>query len=223
MHELHERYGPVVRLAPNHLSYTDPRAWKDIYGHRSGPQHAHLPENPKSVVHYREPGFPRSILDADRDEHARLRRAVAHGFSDRALREQEPLIQRYVEMLVRGLRDASEGGKAVDIPRWYNWITFDVIGDLTFAESFGCLETRSTHPFVGMITEVVEKGSRALALRYLGLSWFIRSVLKITAFRPFEKLRAGLKDKLEHRLAIEKERYDLFEGLMKRREEWVSY
>ncbi|KAG7292844.1 hypothetical protein NEMBOFW57_002889 [Staphylotrichum longicolle] len=29
---LHDRLGPVVRIAPNHLSFTDPRAWRDIYG-----------------------------------------------------------------------------------------------------------------------------------------------------------------------------------------------
>jgi hypothetical protein len=34
--KLHERYGPVVRIGPKHLSFTDPKAWKDIYGHRVG-------------------------------------------------------------------------------------------------------------------------------------------------------------------------------------------
>jgi hypothetical protein len=30
--KLHERYGPVVRLAPNELSFTVPEAWEDIFG-----------------------------------------------------------------------------------------------------------------------------------------------------------------------------------------------
>lgn len=29
---LHDEYGMVVRIAPNELSYIDPRAWGDIYG-----------------------------------------------------------------------------------------------------------------------------------------------------------------------------------------------
>lgn len=29
--DLHKRYGPVVRVAPNELSFTDPRAWEDIF------------------------------------------------------------------------------------------------------------------------------------------------------------------------------------------------
>lgn len=29
--DLHKRYGPVVRIAPNELSFTDPQAWEDIF------------------------------------------------------------------------------------------------------------------------------------------------------------------------------------------------
>ena len=33
--ELHRKYGSVVRVAPDHLTYTTETAWKTIYGHRS--------------------------------------------------------------------------------------------------------------------------------------------------------------------------------------------
>lgn len=36
MLKLHEKYGPVVRISPNELSYTDAQAWKDIYGYQKG-------------------------------------------------------------------------------------------------------------------------------------------------------------------------------------------
>ncbi|KAJ4286592.1 hypothetical protein N0V88_007954 [Collariella sp. IMI 366227] len=35
VHAMHEKYGPVMRIGPNHLSYTDLRAWKDVFGHVS--------------------------------------------------------------------------------------------------------------------------------------------------------------------------------------------
>ena len=41
---LHERYGPVVRLAANEVSFTDPQAWQDIYGHHGGERA--FPRNP---------------------------------------------------------------------------------------------------------------------------------------------------------------------------------
>lgn len=30
--DLHKKYGPVVRLAPNELAFQDPRAWRDVMG-----------------------------------------------------------------------------------------------------------------------------------------------------------------------------------------------
>jgi hypothetical protein len=36
MLELHERYGDVVRLAPDELSYANEEAWREVYGYRSG-------------------------------------------------------------------------------------------------------------------------------------------------------------------------------------------
>lgn len=33
MHELHLKYGSVVRFGPTDLSYTDAKAWKDIHGY----------------------------------------------------------------------------------------------------------------------------------------------------------------------------------------------
>ena len=32
----HRKYGPIIRVAPNSVNFTDPQAWKDIYGHRTG-------------------------------------------------------------------------------------------------------------------------------------------------------------------------------------------
>lgn len=41
---LHEKHGSVVRMCPDELSYTDPRAWRDIYGHQKGKG-----QNPKAA------------------------------------------------------------------------------------------------------------------------------------------------------------------------------
>lgn len=47
---LHQRYGPVVRVEPNLISYADSQSWQDIYGHRkTGPEaktkpRGHLPK-----------------------------------------------------------------------------------------------------------------------------------------------------------------------------------
>jgi len=79
--------------------------------------------------------IPIDITNSGREEHARLRRALSHGFSDRCMREQQPLIKGYIDLLIRRLREHGRDGTVpVDMVAWYNFTTFDVIGDLAFGE-----------------------------------------------------------------------------------------
>lgn len=118
-----ETYGPVVRIAPNELAYADSNAWKDILGHNPKSE-----ENGKWTLFYRPvEGMAQDLISADRELHGKLRRQLAHGFSDRSMREQEPIIQGYVDMLIKRLHEHCEGGKkALDMCMWYNYTTFDV-------------------------------------------------------------------------------------------------
>ena len=129
LHDLHEKYGPVVRVAPGELSYIDPQAVSTIY--QSNPEfpkdQMHLPPHNNTA-----PG----ILAADKEHHRRYRKVLAHGFSDQGIRAQQPLISGHIEQLVRKL-DALSGEDGIDLCEWYNWATFDVIGDLAFGDSFG--------------------------------------------------------------------------------------
>lgn len=47
---------------------------------------------------------------------------------------------RYVDLLMEKLKMKSKEGP-IDILAWYNCTTFDIIGDLTFGESFQALDT----------------------------------------------------------------------------------
>ena len=49
-----------------------------------------------------------------------MRRNLSHAFSDKALRQQEPLIQSYVDLLVHRIGEQVAEGKEVDITRWYS-------------------------------------------------------------------------------------------------------
>lgn len=77
----------------------------------------------------------------DDENHSKNRKLLSHAFSDKALQEQEPLIQKYVDQLVDRLKEVtSEDGQPIDMTKWYNWITFDIVADLLFGEPFGCLQ-----------------------------------------------------------------------------------
>ncbi|KAK0646814.1 isotrichodermin C-15 hydroxylase [Cercophora newfieldiana] len=228
-HHLHEKYGTVVRLTPNHLSFTDVRAWRDIYGRRVPPSTTDkdsdpntLDEHPKSPMHYGFlPEIAPSILEAHRSEHAMLRKALSNGFSEKALRAQESRIKRYVDFLVfRLTQDSERGAKPLDIVNWYNWIAFDIVGDLVFAEPFGCLEKQEYHPFVKIIVGSIKGGTVLVALNYLGMQWVMKLMWELGVSKMVRNMRETLREKLVGRMESKVEVEDLFEGLMRHREEW---
>ena len=74
------------------------------------------PQLPKP--YRREPGKVHSIINANDKDHARFRKALSHGFSERALREQEGLIKSYVDLLVEKLRGVAKAGGEADMVKW---------------------------------------------------------------------------------------------------------
>ena len=69
-----------------------------------------------------------NILNVESEvDHARMRRVVAHGFSEKALREQESIILEYVDLFITSLHRAAEEGPQ-NMVSWYEFVTFDIIG-----------------------------------------------------------------------------------------------
>lgn len=124
----HKKYGPVVRLAPNELSYIDLQAWKDIYGHRKPGQ----PIWPKDPVQGgpEEAGTP-GIFRSEGADHVLLKRTFAHAFSDKALKDQQELIRGHALALVdalkyEGKKELGDEGQRIDMVKMYNFVAFDV-------------------------------------------------------------------------------------------------
>ena len=188
---LHEEYdSDVVRISPDELSFISPTAWRDIYATRQGGT------NPfsKDLVLYT--GI-KSIVAANDADHSRIRRLLSHAFSDKALREQETIIQTHVNNLIIGLRKRCvDSGSKANLARWFNWTTFDIIGDLAFGEPFDCLKEATYQTWVAMLMN---------NLKYIVM-------MSVTLrFPPLHKLAARLvpkrvvQDRLNHdRMSREK-------------------
>ncbi|KAJ8121620.1 hypothetical protein ONZ43_g1973 [Nemania bipapillata] len=163
---------------------------------------------------------PTSIINADREEHSRFRRALSHGFSDASMRQQEPEIMKYVDLLIQRLHEECDRGrKALNLEAWYNWTTFDIVGSLVFGESFHCLQKAGYHPWIDFILRSVRGGALTVAMTYIGLSELVQIVFKLGGF-SVGKVRKYTDDMVKSRLSMDKARNDLFEGLVKRRDEW---
>ncbi|KAL4912424.1 cytochrome P450 [Aspergillus aurantiobrunneus] len=161
--ELHVRYGQTVRVAPNELSFTSEAAWRTIYGQRS----QEMGKDPVFSLH--TPTGVQSILTADRATHIRQRRLLSHAFSEKALREQETIIQSYVDTLIQQLSSHSGEGRHLNMVDWFNFITYDLIRDLSFGERFGCLDSGEYDPFVRTIKETAKELTYMQMFKYYGL------------------------------------------------------
>ena len=216
MHELHARYGPVVRIAPNNLSFINPQAWKDIYAHKKA-RELEMIKDPEWYV--RNPDAPH-IVNGNHEEHARYRRLYNPGFSSRSLREQEPLIQGYVNMFIRGLTQACEHGETpVDMVQWFNWVTFDIIGDLAFGEPFGCLENGATD-WLLKLNQIEEAQMRFRVIQHIPLlapyaRQIINSLLPSDAVKGAEGHRKLTFEKVSRRVSNNASRPDFMENILR--------
>ena len=128
--------GPIVRTAPNELSFNTAQSWRDIYGIRKGHEPfiksefydgGNFAAEALSIVSERNPA-----------KHSEMRKYLSSAFSDRSLREQEYLVAEIVDQFVEMLDDKEGGGgKELDLVNAFNLTTFDIIGSLAFGESFG--------------------------------------------------------------------------------------
>lgn len=151
----HEKYGPVVRIAPDELSYTSAAAWKDIYGYRRNSVH-----KPKDTRFYSAPIADTSDTNLSKKAvPSCYRGSLAQAFSDFSLRQQEPVIKGYVDILISKLHQQTETEtRSIDMVSWYSFTTFDIIRDLAFGESFDCLKNAHYHEWISMIFNKIRVG-----------------------------------------------------------------
>lgn len=116
----------MVRIAPNELSFNTSQSWRDIYSARKGHQ-------PFIKSEFYEGGNFASetlsiVSERDPQRHARMRKYLANAFSDRSLKDQEPLIQEVVDQLIVKLEEHGTESEGTNMVMWFNLATFDVGG-----------------------------------------------------------------------------------------------
>lgn len=213
--ELHDKYGDVVRIAPNALVFRGASAWKDIYGHRKKGQSMFLKD---PALYQPVPNGTNSIITAAPDDHFRMRRLLTYAFSSKALTDQEEILHTYADILIDklgGMLDDS-GSHVVDLACWFNFTTFDLIGDLAFGEPFGCLAGNQYHWWVRFICDAVK------ATAYLKILWFYPLLLPLfLVLVPQSLMSKRLAtfnlsvEKVRRRLERKTSRPDLFSYILK--------
>ncbi|KAL4737952.1 cytochrome P450 [Aspergillus similis] len=208
--KLHEKYGPIIRIAPNEVTFAHPQAYTDFFQPRSVQGQGQFLKDP--LWWARQPGHPDSLLSViSPEKHAHMRRILSPGFTARALREQEPFVQKYVNLLIAQLQDLVSRSQSahINMAPWFNYTTFDIFGDLGFGESFNCLQHSRYHPWIALLFDSVKAAGFVIATRCYPL---IEAVLLKCVPPSMKKIQRDhyqqIVDKVQRRLSWELQRPD---------------
>ena len=109
-------------------------------------------------------------MGPDEETHARYRRALMGAFSDKALRDYSHILEDHVDLFIRKLQEKASSSEPVDLTAWFNFLTFDISGRLTFGESFGSTESGRAHPWVAISCAFGKGVAMMASLNFLGLT-----------------------------------------------------
>ncbi|EMR81864.1 hypothetical protein ACHAPC_001604 [Botrytis cinerea] len=136
-HQLHTRYGPIVRIAPHEYSIDDVDAAKVIYSIGG----SNFPKAPWyrawQPTNVNTDGL---FSDLDPHRHSANRRKVANYYSMSSMVGYEYYVNNCTESLSRHFMKSAISGDLIDMQHWLQCYAFDVIGEITFGQPFGFLD-----------------------------------------------------------------------------------
>lgn len=143
--KVHKTLGPIVRLGPSHLSFSSPRAFRDIYGHGASLR--------KDLFYDNQGGDNPNMAEAsDKEVHRGKRRNLAHVFAPGQITLMEPRVMQVVGKLIHGLQRKSQGLKMAETDRfavkdgvfdlrpWMNMFSYDAITNVFWSQTYGFLD-----------------------------------------------------------------------------------
>ncbi|KAH8695817.1 benzoate 4-monooxygenase cytochrome P450 [Phaeosphaeriaceae sp. PMI808] len=213
----HEKYGPIVRNGPNSLSFRSPEALKAIYGNN-----AHVKKGDWYLTLDISAGAPSIQMVIDQHQHALRRRVMAPAFSEKALRDAEPLINANARKLCKRLTErfgCKKGGwsEGFDLQQWVAYYGYDFISDLAFGQSFALLD----HEEYRFVPTVLKSASQFLYyVGYLPFAVLVRPLMgtSVQDYFPGQSAKDSLKytnlanGRLAERIERERERKETSGG-----------
>lgn len=122
----HEKYGPVIRIGPNELSYANPTILKDIYGHGLGLPKANFYKGGKFTA-------ADSVFSMrNRHQHSARRSLMAKSFSSANLVSYIPMVcEKVMQTMDQFCSQSRDGSATVNIYDWVHWYALDIVCEST--------------------------------------------------------------------------------------------
>lgn len=171
IHDLHERYGKWVLIAPTEVSTRDPEAIVPIYGTTSKFRKT-------DFYTYQLRGIPELFTMSDQKEHANRRRLLANLFAMSTIKDYEPLILEKVQLCMDLI--AIDPERKCNLYDWFHFLAMDIICELSCGTTFDMLRQGLQNKFIqDMYTSLEIEG-----IRY-HFGWFNQ----FAAWAPFQWIR----------------------------------
>ena len=94
-----------------------------------------------------------------------MRKYLSSAFSLQSLVDQESIVQTIIDQFMTRVSEFAKTKQVWDAVQWFNMLTFDIIGDLAFGDTFHGIESGILHPWISRITGAMTQGALADCLR----------------------------------------------------------
>ncbi|PVH99997.1 benzoate 4-monooxygenase cytochrome P450 [Periconia macrospinosa] len=206
----HEKYGPIVRDGPNSLSFRSPEALKAIYGNN-----AHVKKGDWYLTLDISAGAPSVQMVIDQHQHALRRRVMSPAFSEKGLRDAEPLInataRKLCDRMTEELCRKGDWSIGFDLQQWVAYYGYDFISDLAFGRSLELIDCEDNR----FVAPTLRSASKFLYyVGYLPFAALVRPLMGTSAqnYFPGQSAKDSLKytnlanSRLAERIEREKKR-----------------
>ncbi|KAH7011077.1 cytochrome P450 [Ilyonectria destructans] len=134
--EMHQKYGPIVRINPYEVHFNDPEFIDSIF---PGPGR----KTDKYFFTGQRTGTAESIVATiGHHMHRRRRNAISGFFSAASIRRLEPIIQSHLKKLLSRMDAAGESGETLPMHYVFRAFTSDLITEYAFGDSFHFLDEK---------------------------------------------------------------------------------
>lgn len=188
LEELRKQYGEFVRTGPNELTIFRPDAHTAIHG----------PQSKCKKAEWYDLMYPSVSLQTTRDkaDHNRRRRIWDRAFSVKTINGYHPRVVAHLDEFEREL--ANKQHQAIDVTDWFNFLSFDVMGDVSFGTEFNLVKTGKMH----FAIETIRAGGVPLGIMS-PVPWLFRLIASIPgAMRPFHQMVGWCRGEALRRLKV---------------------
>ncbi|OTA53098.1 putative benzoate 4-monooxygenase cytochrome P450 [Hypoxylon sp. EC38] len=173
LQDVHEKYGEVVRIGPNMVSFSNPEAIPTVYTTRSG-----FPKGDFYVTlrpYTRGGGALHAVFNTtDENLHKQIKSPIAPMFTPANTPSFEGLIDEVLECMQGKLDEKFiANGEIFNLGHWLQYFAFDVMGTMTFSKRYGFLDTgKDVGRMLGTIVDFMRDAAPMTQIPWL--DWALR-------------------------------------------------